>query len=140
MKKTTILCLCLLISGTALAVAGDNGQGNGAFQAFWLKFKGAVISRNRDAVAGLSRFPIQMSYGVRAIRNSAELRRRYREVFDEQTNAAQCFAKKAPEKDSHNSRQFTVVCPDQGGNEVVIYTFESTKMGWKFVGLDNINE
>src|SRR5260370_19568836 len=96
MKKTTILFLWLSISGTALTMAGDNAQGNGAFQSFWLKFKAAVVSRNREAVATLSRFPLRMSYGVRAITTSAELRRRYREVFNEQTNAAHCSAQQEP--------------------------------------------
>jgi hypothetical protein len=140
MKRATILCLSLSISGTALAIAAANTQRNSAFPAFWQKFKTAVISGDKEAVSGLSRFPLGMSYGIRSIRNSAELRRRYREVFNEQTDAAQCFVKKKPEQDKSSSKRFSVACPDKGGDEVVIYEFELTKTGWKFVRLDNINE
>ena len=32
------------------------------------------------------------------------------------------------------------VIGDAAGNEVVIYHFEQTRTGWKFSGLDNLNE
>jgi hypothetical protein len=66
--------------------------------------------------------------------------RRYREVFSRQANAAQCFSRKQPEVDAQDEKRFTVACPDSAGNEVVIYEFQRTRWGWKFVGLDNINE
>ena len=81
-----------------------------------------------------------MSYGIPAIKTKAQLIRRYRQVFNEQTDAAACFAKKKPEMDTDNPKHFSVVCPDAAGNEVVIYHFEQTRTGWKFTGLDNINE
>lgn len=142
MKRATILCLCLLLCGSALsAAAGSPAQGGGdGFKAFWQKFRAAVARADKEAVAGLSKFPVGMSYGIRSIRNGAELRRRYREVFNEQTNAAQCFARKEPEKDAENRGRYTVACPNEAGHEVVIYEFERTRAGWKFVRLDNINE
>ena len=81
-----------------------------------------------------------MSYGISSVKNKAELRRRYRQVFNEQSNAAECFAKKEPEVDAANPKRFTVACPNEAGDEVAIYEFELTRTGWKFVGLDNINE
>ena len=44
------------------------------------------------------------------------------------------------EMDAENPKHFSVACPDAAGNEVVIYHFEQTKTGWKFTGLDNLNE
>ena len=88
----------------------------------------------------MTQFPVEMSYGVARIRNRAEFRRRFREVFNRQTNAAQCFASAQPVRDSSDPKQFSVACPDAAGNEVVIYQFKQTKTGWKFVSLDNINE
>jgi len=140
MKKATIFCLSVLISGSALTMASSTQRGNAGFPAFWQKFKAAVIAGNKETVAGLSRFPIGMSYGIRSIKTSAELRRRYRELFMEQTNAVKCFAKKEPEPDADNPKHFSVACPDKAGNEVVVYEFELTRAGWKFVRLDNINE
>ena len=141
MKRVTILCACLFLSGTALASAGVNlRQTNDGFTTFWLKFRMAVIRGDKKAVAALSKFPIGMSYGIRSIKGPAELGRRYRDLFNEQTDAAKCFAKKEPEKEEGKAARYSVACPDAAGNEVVVYQFERTKTGWKFVGLDNINE
>jgi len=81
-----------------------------------------------------------MSYGIPSIKTKAQLTKRYRQLFNEQTDAAACFSKARPEMDPDNSKHFTVACPDAGGNEVVIYHFQQTRAGWKLTGLDNINE
>jgi len=107
---------------------------------FWQSFKTAVGKADVETIARLSKFPLSMSYGIPVIRTKAQLTRRYRQVFKEQTDAAACFAKAKPEIDADNSKHFTVACPDAAGNEVVIYHFEQTRIGWKFTGLDNLNE
>ena len=140
MRKTTILFLFLVLSGTILAVAEKSVQGDDSVQVFWQKFKTAVINDNKEVVATLSKFPIEMPYGIESIKNKDQLLGRYREVFTVQTNAAQCFAKAKPEMDTENPKQFAVACPDAAGNLVVIYYFEHTEIGWKFVVLDNLNE
>ena len=141
MKKLIILCLCISTTGAILAISvGSPAQRNEAFPAFWQKFKTAVIGGDKDAVAGFSRFPIGMSYGVRSIKNNIEFRKRYRELFNAQTDAAKCFSKKSPEKDSENPKRFSVACPNEAGDDVVVYEFEQTALGWKFVRLDNLNE
>lgn len=109
-------------------------------QVFWQQFKTAVTKRDVQTVARLSRFPIGMSYGIPGIKTKAQLAKRFRQVFNEQTDAAACFGKAKPEVDPANAKEFTVACPDAAGNEVVIYHFEQTKSGWKFVALDNLNE
>ena len=107
---------------------------------FWQSFKAAVSKADVETIARLSKFPLSMSYGIPVIRTKAQLTRRYRQVFKEQTDAAACFAKAKPEIDAENPKHFTVACPDAAGNEVVIYHFEQTRTGWKFTGLDNLNE
>jgi hypothetical protein len=129
------------MSGTVLALSsGANIKRDDAFDAFWRRFKYAVITEDKSAVAGLSRFPIGMSYGISSIKNKSDLKRRYKEVFKQQTDAANCFSNRKPVVDADNSKRFTIGCSDAAGNEVVIYEFELTKTGWKFVRLDNINE
>ena len=141
MKKTTVLLMLLLLSGTALAMSGSkSAQTNDAVKTFWQKFKTAVIGGDKATVATLSRFPIGMSYGMASVKNRAQLLRRWRAVFNEQSNAAQCFAKKGPEMEEGNAKRFSVACPNEAGDEVVIYWFERTTSGWKFVALDNANE
>lgn len=111
-----------------------------ARQTFWEQFKTAVTKRDVQNVARLSQFPIGMSYGIPDIKTKAQLSRRYRQLFNEQTDAAACFSKAKPEADPENAKRFTVACPDAAGNEVVIYHFTRTRAGWKFTGLDNLNE
>jgi len=107
---------------------------------FWQSFKAAVSKADVETIARLSKFPLSMSFGIPVIRTKAQLTRRYRQVFKEQTDAAACFAKAKPEIEADNPKHFTVACPDAAGNEVVIYHFEQTRTGWKFSGLDNLNE
>jgi hypothetical protein len=125
----TILFLSVLL------LAGNNSR-----DTFWEQFKTAVVKRDVEAVATLSRFPIGMSYGIPSIKSKIDLRKRYARVFNEQTDAAACFSKAKPETDPDNAKHFTVACPDAAGNEVVIYHFTQTRTGWKFTGLDNLNE
>ena len=140
MKKAIVLCLFLLLSGTALAMAGRESAQSDAVKTFWQKFKTAVIGGDKETVAAMSRFPVGMSYGIASVKNKAQLLRRWRQVFSEQSDAAKCFAKKGPEMNAENPKRFSVACPNEAGDEVVIYEFERTATGWKFVALDNINE
>ena len=128
MKTLTALSLVLLLTG---ADATDD---------FWQTFKTAVGKRDIETIARLSKFPIGMSYGIPSIRNKVQLTKRYRQLFNEQSDAAACFNKAKPEADTANPKHFSVACPDAAGNEVVIYHFEQTRTGWKLTGLDNINE
>jgi hypothetical protein len=128
MKTITTLSLLLLLTG---AQSTDT---------FWQEFKTAVSKHDVETIARLSKFPIEMSYGIPSIKTKAQLTKRYRQLFNEQTDAAACFSKAKPEMDADNPKHFTVACPDAGGNEVVIYHFQQTRTGWKLTGLDNINE
>ena len=128
MKTLTALSLVVLLTGAE------------SFDSFWQTFKTAVSKRDVDTIARLSKFPIGMSYGIPSIRNKVQLTKRYRQLFDEQSDAAACFNKEKPEMDTANPKHFSVACPDAAGNEVVIYHFEQTRTGWKLTSLDNINE
>jgi hypothetical protein len=128
MKTLTTLSLLLLLTGAD------------SFDTFWQSFKTAVGKRDAESIARLSKFPLEMSYGIPSIRTKAQLSKQYRKIFDEQTDAAKCFDKAKPEADPENPKRFSVACPDAAGNEVVIYHFEQTRAGWKFTGLDNLNE
>ena len=138
MKKITTLALVLLLACTTFATSSE--QAANSFETFWQAFKTAVSKRDVEGIARMSQFPIGMSYGIPSIKTKAQLARRYRQVFNEQTNAAACFAKAKPEVDSENPKHYSVACPDAGGNEVVLYHFSLSRTGWKFTNLDNINE
>ncbi|HEX8144183.1 MAG TPA: hypothetical protein VF553_16395 [Pyrinomonadaceae bacterium] len=142
MKRITILCLSLALCVAAglAEVSGTSARGEPSARSFWQRFKAAVIKGDKETVASLSQYPIGMSYGIASVKNRAQFLRRYREVFNTQTDAARCFTKASLAPDPENPKRFTVACPDAAGNEVVIYHFVQTRSGWRFNALDNLNE
>jgi len=113
------------------------------FSAFWQKFKSAVIAGDKATIAEITKFPLSMPYGVKAVKNKEELLRRYNEIFKGEANAAQCFASAKPHKES--DRQYDIYCPfketpNDRDNAPIRFIFELTKSGWRFTGLDNVNE
>src|SRR5215510_12154020 len=104
MKTLTTLSLLLLLTGADSA------------ETFWQTFKTAVSKRDVETIARLSRFPLDMSYGIPTVKTKAQLLKRYRQIFNEQTDAAACFNKAKPEMDAANSKHFSVACPDAAGN------------------------
>lgn len=135
----------LLLLPALIAIVLVNGpvqsaQGDTSIEAFWPKFNAAVTKEDKNAIAQLSQFPIGMPYGITAVKTSAQLTKRYRQVFNGETNAAKCFAEARPVIDPDNRKRFTVGCKNAAGDEVIIYGFVLTRTGWKFKSLDNINE
>ena len=87
--------------------------------------------------------PLEMPYGIKTVRTKAEFSRRYDEIFNGEADAAKCFQKSSLKKVS--SKRYEVSCgfkADANGDvdKPIVYGFELTKTGWKFVSLDNINE
>jgi hypothetical protein len=127
--------LILLFSSTAFAQSD--------FSTFWKNFRSAVIAGNKAAVTGMTKFPLSMPYGVKAVKSREDFLRRYNEIFKGEANAAQCFGKTEPRKES--AGHYEVYCPfketpNDMENAPIRFVFEMTKSGWKFAGLDNINE
>ncbi len=151
MKKVTIPCLCLLISAVVLAMAPVNSaHSDDGLEAFVQKFRAAVINGDKETVVGLSRFPIRMPGRVRNIKDAADLRQRYHEVFNKYTSAAKCLAEKyddrrfpesknkyvvEPLRDSDKPKDAWFDCGDDTGYGIN-YVFELTQTGWKFVRLE----
>jgi hypothetical protein len=135
MKRGAILCMCLLLGGAALASPGQSWKSDEAFKAFWQKFKAAVVSGDKETIVGLSNFPVRMPGRVRAIRDAADLRLRYKEVFYKRANAAKCFERDDTEPvgqpEGDKPKEYAVFC-DAGGGDVVVYSITLTKTGWKF--------
>jgi hypothetical protein len=112
------------------------------FPAFWNKFKAAVISGDKAAVAEMTKFPLEMPYGAKGVKKKEDFLRRYGEIFKGEADAVQCFAKAKPQSEG---KRYEVYCPSKETpndweNATIRFIFESTKGGWKFAGLDNINE
>ena len=130
-------------AGFLILLLCTNASAESDFSAFWKKFKSAVITADKATVAEMTKFPLSMPYEVKAVKNKEALLRRYDEIFEGEANAAQCFAKGEPKKES--AQRYEIYCPfketpNDMENAPIRYIFELTKGGWKFSGLDNINE
>jgi hypothetical protein len=131
------------LAGILVLLLFPNAFAQTDFSTFWKNFKPAVIAGNRAAVAEMTKFPLSMPYGVKAVKNNEDFLRRYNEIFKGEANATKCFGSTKPQKES--ARRYEIYCPfkktpDDWENAPIRFIFESTKSGWKFAGLDNINE
>jgi hypothetical protein len=128
---------------STLAANGEHNAAHTDFPSFWHKFKSAVVAGDKASVAEMTKFPLSMPYGVKAVKSKENFLRRYDEIFKGEANAAQCFAKAEPRKEA--AQRYEIYCPFKGTpddmeNAPIRFVFELTKAGWRFVGLDNINE
>ena len=131
------------LAGVLILLSFPNAFAESDFSAFWKKFKSAVIAGDKAMVAEMTKFPLSMPYLVKAVKNKEDFLRRYNEIFKGEANAAQCFRSAEPHKES--DRRYEIYCPfketpQDRENAPIRFMFELTKSGWRFVGLDNINE
>jgi len=149
--KLGIACAFLgfTLSANTIALSSARGQTGrrvpraDSIASFWQKFKAAAINSDKETLAALSRFPISRGYGMASIRTKAQFMRSYRDLFFNETNAAQCFPKVKPMIDRKRPNEFSVSCPfasDSSGGEPFVYTFTRTRAGWKLTSFENINE
>jgi hypothetical protein len=130
------------VAGILIALAFPNAFAQTDFSAFWKKFSTVVIAGDKATVAAMTKFPLSMQYGVKAVKTKSDFLRRYNKIFNGEANAAQCFRNAEPEKESG---RYEIYCPfketpNDKENAPIRFIFELTKSGWKFTGLDNINE
>jgi hypothetical protein len=132
------------LAGILILLLFPNAFARTDFSTFWTKFRSAVIAGDKTTVAEMTKFPLSMPYLQKTVKNRADFLRRYNEIFKGEANAAQCFASAEPRKES--ARRCDIYCPfketpDDWENAPIRFVFELTKSGgWKFAGLDNVNE
>jgi hypothetical protein len=131
------------MAGILILFSLPQAFGQSDFPAFWKTFRSAVIAGDKASVADMTKFPLSMPYGVKSVKSKEDFLRRYNEIFKGEANAAQCFGKAEPHKES--DRQYDIYCPFKDTpkdleNAPIRFIFELTKSGWKFTGLDNVNE
>src|ERR1043165_6447667 len=134
MKPFTTLVAILILSLLPQAFAQSD------FPAFWKKFRSAVIVADEATVAEMTKFPLSMPYGIKAVKTKEDFLRRYGEIFKGEANAAQCFKSAKPEKES--AGRCGIYCPFKGTpddweNAPIRFIFDSTTNGWKSVSPDN---
>ena len=132
-----------VLAGILILLSFSNAFAESDFAAFWKTFRSAVMTGDKAKVVEMTKFPLSMPYGIKAVKNKEAFLRRYNEIFNGEANAAQCFVRGKPQKES--AQRYEVYCPfketpDDWENAPIRFIFELTKSGWKFAGLDNINE
>jgi len=131
------------LAGVLILLSSSNAFAQSEFSSFWKSFRSAVIAGDKTTVAEMTKFPLSMPYSVKAVKSREDFLRRYNEIFKGEANAVQCFASAKPQKQSaHNYNTYCPFkdTPNDWENAPIRFEFELTKGGWKFVGLDNINE
>jgi len=131
------------LAGILILLSFSTASAQTDFSEFWKKFKSAVIAGDKAVVAEMTKFPLSMGYEMEVVKNKENFSRRYNEIFKGEANAAQCFKSAEPKKES--ARRYNVYCPfketpNDWENAPIRFIFELTKSGWRFVGVDNINE
>ena len=131
------------LAGVLILLSFPNAFAASDFSAFWQKFKSSVIAGDKAAVAEMTKFPLSMPYEVKVVNNKEGFSRRYNEIFKGEANAAQCFKSAEPHKET--DREYGIYCPfkdtpNDWENAPIRFIFELTKSGWRFTGLDNVNE
>ena len=131
------------LAGVLILLSFPSAFAESDFSTFWKEFKSAVIAGEKATIAEMTKFPLSMPYEVKAVKNKEDFSRRYNEIFKGEANAAQCF--KSAEQHKESDRRYEIYCPfketpGDRDNAPIRFIFELTKSGWRFVGLDNINE
>jgi hypothetical protein len=140
MFKSRLLPIGMCCAGFLCVTAGVSAQDD--FHAFWAKFKTAVASNDKAAVAGMTNFPLSMPYGVETVKSKAEFLDEYDGILNMEADAKRCFQATEPEK---YGARYGIYCafkqePESSDDRPIEYVFEETKAGWRFTGLDNTNE
>jgi len=97
------------LAGVLVFLAFPNAFAESDFSAFWKRFKSAAIAGDKAAVVEMTKFPVSMSYGVKAVKNKENFLRRYDEIFKGGVNAAQCFVRRNREKSRRSGMRSTVL-------------------------------
>jgi hypothetical protein len=131
------------LAGVLILLSFSNALAESDFSGFWKTFKSTVMAGDKAKVAEMTKFPLSMPYEVKAVKNKEDFSRRYDEIFKGEANAAHCFRSAEPNKES--DRRYGIYCPfkdtpSDWENAPIRFIFELTKSGWRFVGLDNVNE
>lgn len=108
MKVKFLLTVCLGLNLLA-ASNGASSDRQTDVRTFWKKFNTAVEKADKNALAEMTKFPLEMPYGVKSVKNKAEFLKRYNEIFKGETDAAKCFPKAKLEKETTSVTPFIAV-------------------------------
>ena len=127
-KLLPLMLILLLLSAVASQVHGQEAQSTQSFSSFWAHFKAAVAKDDKEAVATMTKFPVDIGGQV----TRAAFIKKYPEIFNQKVR--RCFAKEKPVSDNQapQSQQgggsYSLFCGDD------IFLFERADGKYKFTG------
>ena len=118
--------MLLMLSGVAPLANSEDAQSPQTFAAFWTQFKAAVAKKDKDAVAAMTRFPVEIGENV----TKAKFLKMYPEFFSQ--DVQKCFAKKKPIKEDAapgRRESYSLLCGEE------IFLFEKIDGKYLFTGI-----
>ena len=119
--------LLMLFTLGALAAQGHGTEAkkDESFAAFWTQFKAAVAKGDKEAVASMTKFPVEIGENV----SKAVFLKKYPEFFPRKVQA--CFAKAKPvaDKNPQGGVTYSVFCGEE------IFLFEQVEGKFLFTGI-----
>ena len=125
MKFSLAIALMLLVLIKPLHSAEIKPEA-GSFATFWTQFKTAVANKNKEAIAGMTKFPF--TYGEQLTR--AQFIKQFDVIFN--AKVRKCFQNAKPEKDT-NRDSYTVFC----GEDIFTFAKENGEYRFTDVGVND---
>ena len=122
MKVPFTLALMLLVLTQSLHSAEPKAEA-GSFALFWTQFKAAVANKDKEATAGMTKFPF--NYGEKMTK--ADFIKQFDVIFN--AKVRKCFQRAKPMKDT-NRESYTVFCGEE------IFTFTKDSGGYRLTDVD----
>jgi hypothetical protein len=110
------LILFVLINPAISAEVKSEGK---SFATFWTQFKTAVANKNKEAIAGMTKFP----FNYREQLTRADFIKKFDVIFN--AKVRKCFQSAKPEKET-NRESYTVFCGED------IFTFAKENGAYRF--------
>jgi hypothetical protein len=131
------------LAGVLILLSFPNAFAESDFSTFWREIKSAIIAGDKSKVAEMTKFPLSMPYLIKAVKNKEDFLAPLQRNFQRRGRCRQCFASGNRKRNLREAMQSIVpsrTLQTTGENAPIRFIFELTKSGWRFAGLDNVNE
>ena len=125
MKYALAIALMLVIP-IKPALGAEAKPEDRSFATFWTQFKEAVAKGNKEAVAGMTKFPFTMGKQL----SKADFIKAYGKIFGEKTR--KCFRNAKPVKES-KADSYSVFC----GEDIFVFEKESGEYRFTDLGVND---
>lgn len=124
----------LLVFATSLMFAGEPAAG---IDKTWAAFQAALKQKSPEALAKVSKFPIQSNEFGGSIKNAAVLKKRFEEIFTPKT--IKCLLAQKPKREVVDKKEYYEAFCDKD-KYPIRFIFEKSGSDFLFTAIDNINE